>query len=80
MRSPFLVYIFSGDVYLTHEPTEALRWVSNAERKFDRNLMKWNSDSLVNLECKKDVQRLGVTLEVAGRASTPGFCCMKKLL
>lgn len=36
--------------------------------------MKWNSDSLTNLECKKDVQRLGVTLEVAGRASRSGFC------
>ena len=36
--------------------------------------MKWNSDSLTNLECKKDVQRLGVTLEVAGRPATSGFC------
>ncbi|MGB7891087.1 MAG: DUF6753 family protein [Microcoleus sp.] len=42
--------------------------------KLARNLMKWNSDSLTNLECKKDVRRLGVTLEVAGRASTWGFC------
>jgi hypothetical protein len=37
-------------------------------------LMKWNSDSLTNLECKKDVKRLGVTLEVAGRPATEGFC------
>jgi hypothetical protein len=36
--------------------------------------MKWNSDSLTNLECKKDVKRLGVTLEVAGRPATSGFC------
>ncbi len=36
--------------------------------------MKWNSDSLTNLEYKKNVRRLGVTLEVAGRASTSAFC------
>ncbi|VXD23661.1 conserved hypothetical protein [Planktothrix paucivesiculata PCC 9631] len=37
-------------------------------------MMKWNSDSLTNLECKKDVRRLEVTLEVAGRLATSGFC------
>ena len=36
--------------------------------------MKWNSDSLTNLECKKDVKRLGVTLELVGRPATEGFC------
>ena len=36
--------------------------------------MKWNSDSLTNLECKKDVRCLGVTLEVVGRLATSGFC------
>ncbi|MEG3918477.1 hypothetical protein QUA07_04920 [Microcoleus sp. T3_A4] len=61
-------------VHLTQEQTEALRWATTAEGKLARNLMKWNSDSLSNLECKKDVRRLGVTLEVAGRASTSGFC------
>jgi hypothetical protein len=39
--------------------------------------MKWNSDSLTNLECKKDVRRLGVTLEVAWRESTSGFCTIE---
>lgn len=61
-------------VHLTQEQAEALRWATSAEGKFPRNLMKWNSDSLTNLECKKDVRRLGVTLVVAGRASTSGFC------
>ncbi|MEG4009854.1 hypothetical protein QUA41_29215 [Microcoleus sp. Pol11C1] len=60
-------------VHLTQEQAEALRWVTSAEGKFARNLMKWNSDSLTNLECKKDVKRLGVTLEVAGRAAMSGF-------
>ena len=61
-------------IHLTQEQAEALRWASTAEGKFARRLMKWNSDSLTNLECKKDVQRLGVTLEVAGRPATSGFC------
>jgi hypothetical protein len=61
-------------VHLTQEQAEALRWASSAEGKFARNFMKWNSDSLTNLECKKDVRRLGVTLEVAGRPATSGFC------
>lgn len=61
-------------VHLTQEQAEALRWGTSAEGKLARNLMKWNSDGLTNLECKKDVRRLGVTLEVAGRPATSGFC------
>ena len=61
-------------VHLTLEQAETLRWATSTEGKFARNLMKWNSDGLTNLECKKDVRRLGVTLEVAGRPATSGFC------
>jgi hypothetical protein len=61
-------------VHLTQEQAEALRWATSGEGKFAQNLMKWNSDSLTNLECKKDVKRLGVTLEVAGRPANSGFC------
>jgi len=61
-------------VSLTQEQAETLRWATSAEGKFARNLMRWNSDSLTDLECKKDVKRLGVTLEVAGRPATEGFC------
>lgn len=61
-------------VHQTQEQVEALRWATSAKGKFARNLMKWNSDSLTDLEYKKDVQRLGVTLEVAGRPATSGLC------
>lgn len=61
-------------VHLTQEQAEALRWATSGEGRFARNLMRWNSDGLTNLECKKDVKRLGVTLEVAGRPSISGFC------
>ena len=61
-------------VSLTQEQAETLRWATSAEGKFARNLMRWNADSLTNLDCKKDVKRLGVTLEVAGRPATSGFC------
>ncbi|NEQ19144.1 MAG: hypothetical protein F6K28_04435 [Microcoleus sp. SIO2G3] len=59
---------------LTVEEAEALRWAQSKEGKFARNLMKWNSGSLDNLDCTQDVKRLGVTLEVAGRPATTGFC------
>ncbi|MDQ2099285.1 MAG: hypothetical protein QQW96_16775 [Tychonema bourrellyi B0820] len=39
-------------VHLTQEQAEALRWATSTEGKFDRNLMKWNSDSLTDLESK----------------------------
>lgn len=61
-------------VHLTQEQAETLRWATSTEGKFARNLMRWNSDSLTNLECKKEVRRLGVTLEVAGRPARSGFC------
>jgi hypothetical protein len=61
-------------VSLTQEQAEALRWATSTEGKFAQNLMKWNADSLTDLECKKDVKRLGVTLEVAGRPANSGFC------
>ena len=59
-----------GNQFVDSEQAEALRRATNAEGKFNRNLMRWNSDSLTNFECKKEVRRLRVTLEVAGRAST----------
>ncbi len=61
-------------VHLTQEQAEGFRWATSGEGKFARNLMKWNSDGLTGLECKKDVERLGVTLEVAGKPATSGFC------
>jgi hypothetical protein len=67
-------FVLGESVHLTQEQAEALRWAASAEGKLARNLMKWNSDSLANLKCKKDVRRLGVTLEVAGKPATSGFC------
>ncbi|MEG4070714.1 hypothetical protein QUA42_25810 [Microcoleus sp. Pol11C2] len=42
---------------LKQEQVEAFRWETSAEGKFARNLMRWNSNSLTNLEYKKDVKR-----------------------
>ncbi|WP_333289509.1 DUF6753 family protein [Microcoleus sp. D2_18a_B4] len=61
-------------VNLTQEQAETLGWATNAEAKFARNLSAWNSDSFANFECKKDVRRLRVTLEVAGWPATSRFC------
>ncbi|WP_445243837.1 DUF6753 family protein [Microcoleus sp. MON1_C5] len=53
-------------VHLTQQQAETLRWVSSGDGKFGRNLLCWNSDSCANLEYKKDVRRLRVTVERAG--------------
>jgi hypothetical protein len=37
-------------VYLIQQQADALQLVTSAKGKFSRNLMKWNSDSLADLE------------------------------
>jgi hypothetical protein len=64
----------TGPRQLTLEQAESLRWAESNEGKFARNLMRWNAGSLHNLDCKNDVKRLGVTLEIQGRKATEGFC------
>ncbi len=64
----------TGSRQLTLEQAESLRWAESKEGKFARNLMRWNAGSLDNLDCKNDVKRLGVTLEIQGRKATEGFC------
>lgn len=64
----------TGPRQLTLEQAESLSWAESKEGKFARNLMHWNAGSLDNLDCKNDVKRLGVTLEIQGRKATEGFC------
>lgn len=64
----------TGPRQLTLEQAESLRWAESKEGKFARNLIRWNAGSLDNLDCKNDVKRLGVTLEIQGRKATEGFC------
>jgi hypothetical protein len=64
----------TGPRQLTLEQAESLRWAESNEGKFARNLIRWNAGSLDNLDCKNDVKRLGVTLEIQGRKATEGFC------
>ena len=64
----------TGPRQLTLEQAEALRWAFSSEGKFARKLMQWNSGKLSNKFCTKDVNRLGITIEVEGRSATYGFC------
>lgn len=61
---------------LTLDEAEALRWAKSREGKLARNLVQWNDDLLANLDCTKDVDRLGVTLNVQGKPSTFGYCAL----
>lgn len=64
----------AGPRLLTLDQANDLRWAASKEGKLAQNLLKWNTDSLSNLNCKKDVKQLGVTLELQGRKATEGFC------
>lgn len=61
---------------LTLDEAETLRWAKSREGKLARNLVQWNDDLLTNLDCTKDVERLGVTLNVQGKPSTFGYCAL----
>jgi polyhydroxyalkanoate synthesis regulator phasin len=61
---------------LTLDEAETLRWAKSREGKLARNLVQWNDDLLANLDCTKDVDRLGVTLNVQGKPSTFGYCAL----
>ena len=57
-----------------------LRWAASKEGKLAQNFLKWNTDSLGNLNCKKDVKQLGVTLELQGRKATEGSCTIQQVV
>lgn len=61
---------------LTLDEAETLRWAKTREGKLARNLVQWNDDLLSDLDCTKDVDRLGVTLNVQGKPSTFGYCAL----
>jgi hypothetical protein len=47
---------------LTVAEVEDLRWLKSADGKLAKNLIRWNSGMLDNLNCLEDVERLNVTL------------------
>jgi phosphomevalonate kinase len=61
---------------LTVAEVEDLRWLKSADGKLAKNLTRWNSGMLDNLNCLEDVERLNVTLEVQGKKAESGFCLL----
>jgi hypothetical protein len=61
---------------LTVTEVEDLRWLKSADGKLAKNLIRWNSGMLENLNCLEDVERLNVTLEVQGKKAESGFCLL----
>jgi hypothetical protein len=59
---------------LTASEVDTLRWSKTQEGRLARRLIDWNQERLVELDCIKDVERLGVTLKVSGREAEYGFC------
>ncbi|WP_414552870.1 DUF6753 family protein [Anabaena sp. CCY 0017] len=71
----------AGPRQLTQAQAEALKWATSNEGKFAQHLIDWNRDLLSRdhrgqLACSKEVQRLGVTLEIgaSSKKAASGFC------
>ncbi|MBD1927164.1 hypothetical protein H6F74_13045 [Trichocoleus sp. FACHB-90] len=73
---PYLQGGYVKETKLTADEVDALRWAKSSEGKFARNLMRWNSEYLDNLECVKDVKRLNVVLQLGSKPATDGFCTL----
>jgi hypothetical protein len=67
---------YVGQVNLTREQAKALSWAQSKQGKFASDLMSWNSSLLNDMECKKSVKQLGVTLEIQGKKASSGFCTL----
>ncbi|GAC1503922.1 MAG: hypothetical protein NVS2B14_16720 [Chamaesiphon sp.] len=65
-----------GQVTLTAEQAAALGWAQSKQGKFARDLMHWNEGLLANMECEKQAERLGVTLQIQDKKARTGFCTL----
>lgn len=59
-------------VRLSQEDIALLMWAKSTEGQRAKNLLSWNSGLLV--DCTKEVQKMGIRLEVRGRKAVYGFC------
>lgn len=59
-------------VRLTQEDIALLEWAKSSEGKRAKNLISWNSGLLI--DCTKEVEKMGIRLEVRGRKAVYGFC------
>ncbi|MEG3969800.1 hypothetical protein QUA00_19580 [Microcoleus sp. T2B6] len=59
---------------------EAIKWAMSSEGKYAQQFMSWNqallSEKNGKMLCESEVNRLGVTLTVEGKAATDGFCTL----
>ena len=59
---------------------EAIKWAMSSDGKYAQQFMSWNqallSEKNVKMLCEREVNRLGVTLTVEGKAATDGFCTL----
>lgn len=63
----------AGPRQLTLNEAETLDWALSAEGQYARNLVSWNED-LLGGECQKQVEDLGVTIQIGSQQAKSGFC------
>ena len=61
---------------LTVEEAALLNWAQSPEGQQARELMRWNSELLDDRSCEREVERLGVTLELQGKLARSGCCTL----
>ena len=70
----------SAEGQFTMKNAEAIKWAMSSEGKYAQQFMSWNqallSEKNGKMLCESEVNRLGVTLTVEGKAATDGFCTL----
>ena len=63
----------SGAVQLTLEEANAMAWAMSPDGQYAKTLLSWNTDLLAG-QCQRQVDELGVTIQVGDRKAKSGFC------
>lgn len=55
---------------------DQLQWLRSEQGRYAQQLMQWNQALLSNEICQRDIEELGVTLQLEGRLAKSGFCTL----
>ena len=54
-----------------------LRWASGSEGQLARNIMKWNSESLANLNCTSNAEQQSYVAKVREQKAVSNYCLLR---
>jgi hypothetical protein len=62
---------------LTFAEVEMLNWAKSSEGKLARNLVKWNSESLINLNCTTNPDQQSYVAKVREQKTVSNYCLLR---